>query len=141
MFSMESRLGFRPAAPRRPSRGRSFVAGLLALLSLVLSLDLHLPGLPGDAHASHELLLVDAGATYVPAASHPDQPVHVEAATAEERPSCSACILRLQTLAAFLSAEGTGVPLVAEDRLLLPAASAELPGLSSPRSARAPPRA
>jgi hypothetical protein len=138
---MESRLDFRPAAPCRSSHtrhGRAFVAGLLALLSLVLSIDLHLPGQPGDAH---ELLLVQAGSTYVPEASHPDQPVHIEAATAQERPSCSACILRLQTLAAFLSAESAGVPLAAQDRLQLPAAFVELQGLSSPRSARAPPRA
>lgn len=134
-------MDFRPAVPCRSPRsrpGRALVAGLLALFSLVLSVDLHLPGQPGDAH---ELLLVQAGGTYVPEASHPDQPVHIEAATAEERPSCSACILRLLTLGALLSAEGVGLPLAAQDRLQLPAAFVELQGLSSPRSARAPPRA
>lgn len=144
MFPMERRLEIRSAAPcraqpSRPSRrGRAALAGLLALLSLVLSVDLHLPGLPGDAH---ELLHVEPGGIYLPEASHPGQPVHVEAATAVERPSCTACILRLQTLSAFLSAEGAGAPLVTQDRLQLPTVSAELPGLFRPRSARAPPQA
>lgn len=130
----------RRAEPRRSQRGRTLLAGLLALLSLVLSVDLHLPGLPGDAH-EHELLLVESGGTYFPAASHPEQPVHVEAATAAERPSCTACILRLQTLGAFLRAEAAGTPLVTRDRFQLQAAPAELPGLLRPRSARAPPQA
>jgi hypothetical protein len=132
----------RPAAPRHPRhprRGRALLAGLLALLSLVLSVDLHLPGLPGD---DHQHLLVEAGGgIYFPAASHPEQPVHVEAAAAAQRPSCTACILRLQSLGAFLSSEGAGAPPVTRDRLQLPAGPAELPGLASSRSARAPPQA
>lgn len=132
---MESRL----AAPRHPQRGRALLAGLLAVLSLVLSVDLHLPGLPGDAH--EHLLVESGGGIYFPEASHPEQPVHVEAAAPAERPSCTACILRLQTLGAFLSIEGASVPLVTRDRLQLPADSAELQSLASPRSARAPPQA
>ena len=137
---MESRLESRPAAPGRHHRGRALLAGLLALLSLVLSVDLHLPGLQGDAH-EHELLLVESGGIYFPEASHPDRPAHIEAAAAAERPSCTACILRLQTLGAFLRAEVAGIPVVTRDRFQLQAAPAELPGLLRPRSARAPPQA
>lgn len=105
------------------SRLRSpWLSGLLTLISLLGVVDLHpaLHGALGPMADSHGLAGGEAG-IYFPAASHPGQPVHFEAASPAERPHCAACFLRVQT-------RGTATP----------PAAAPAPALPSERLAAAP---
>lgn len=128
----------RSPAPRHLGWQRSLVTGLLSVLLLFLSVDLHRPGdghEPILGHVGH-----DGGGSYIPEASHPDQPAHVEPATSAERPSCPACLLRLQTTGSSVATTATAILTSVPGRFHLPETPAERAGLFRPAGARAPPR-
>lgn len=73
-------------------------AGLLAVLLLLGAVDLH------PAGEEHGLVPLDGDKLYVSEATHPDQPLHLEQASAAERPHCPACLHPVQTRAFHLPA-------------------------------------
>lgn len=77
-------------------RARGFWAGFIAALLLLGAVDWHPAGERPDS------LVPAAGEIYFPGATHPDQPVHLEAAHAAERPHCPVCLHHLQTSGAHL---------------------------------------
>ena len=103
--------------------------GLLCLALLLGALDIH------PVEGAHEAL----ERTWYPAAAHPGQPVHMEAADPVQRPHCTACLHRLETRGACLEPAAFVQPADLTFRLwLTPAPSAE-PGSRRPDGARAPP--
>lgn len=128
---MERRLRGRAGRARWSGR---LVAGLLAPLLLFLAGDLHRPG-------DHEPLFSEGqpDGIYYPEAAHPDQPAHIEQATAQERPACAACLLRLQARGASLGPAIAVAPLPARERVQLPEILAAGRVLGRTAGARAPP--
>lgn len=109
------------------------LAGLLALLVLFGAVDLH------PAGEEHGLVPFAGDESYVPEAAHPDQPIHLEQASAAERPHCPACLHHLQTRGALLRTAAAVAPPL--PRLALAAEMRWVPAGSSrcPSGARAPP--
>lgn len=118
---------------RRRGLLSGIVAGALVLLVLGGAFEIHGAGeghFPAQHH--HEGL-------FFPAASHPDQPLHVEGATPAERPHCAACVLRVQTSGVQLPAAALAALSVSGDRLALAPSVPPVERHSSRRSGRAPP--
>lgn len=115
---------------------RHFWSGLLALISLLGAVDLH-PALHSDGD-SHGLAGGEAG-IYFPAASHPGQPVHFEAASPAERPHCAACFLRVQTRGTATPPAAAPAPAVPSERLAAAPDAVASRMSFRPSGARAPP--
>lgn len=112
---------------------RSFWAGALAAVLLLGAVDWHPAGEPPDS------LALRAGEVYSPAAKHPHQPAHFEAADLALRPVCPVCLHHLQTSGAHLRV-AVGLSLPAPAAVSMPD-TGPLPSSGSRRqdAARGPP--
>ena len=108
--------------------------GLLGALLLLGAVDLH------PAEELHFPLVPSGESLYFPAAAHPGQPVHFEAAHySVQQPHCSACLHRLETRAEPLRLIVAAVPYSGGSKLWLAPAPRADRGGRRPDGARAPP--
>ncbi|HXO21443.1 MAG TPA: hypothetical protein VOA87_16135 [Thermoanaerobaculia bacterium] len=118
---------------RRERCWRAPWAALLLPLVFAGALDIH------PAGEAHDLLAGIGRRTVVQATSHKGKALHLHSATAEERPTCAACLLRLQTSGAHLPPSAVPAAPMTAGRIQPAAAPAAERYASNPRGARGPP--
>jgi hypothetical protein len=116
---------------------RALCAAVTAALVLWAGMEIH------PAAESHDAAACLSGHAeiYFPAASHPFQVAHAEAARPAERPQCAVCLNRIQSTGASFGQTGHLPAARAERAQLLPVTSFASDPCPGAAGARAPPLA